>query len=354
MHRIVTSIVAVLVAAVTLGACGTDADNGTTTETGTDPVADAPAGELTKVSFALDWAPNTNHTGVFVAEELGYFDEAGLDVDILPYATAPVSELVSTGATDFGIAGQALVQLGRTAGLDIVSVYRVTQSEVGELVVLADRDDNESPADLDGMTFGGFGSPLYSAMVRTMIEHDGGAGDVREVVLDTGVYEALQSGRIDFTLTVSTWESINAQLEGHPYKSFQYQDYGMPELQAVGIISSDAFLGAEPETARAFVQAVQRGYQYAADNPDEASSILVEANPDTLGQSEELVSRSIEVLSQDGFWVADGVVTGSADPTIWEEYGRFLVENEVLMDSSGAMVTETPDWSEYYTDEFLE
>lgn len=345
MHRI-TVLLAALVLLLT--ACSTG--NGSA-ESSSEPAA---TDSRTKVSFALDWAPNTNHTGVYVADALGYFEEAGLEVEILPYASTPVSELVSSGSADFGIAGQAVVQLAHTAGLDVVSVYRVTQSEVGELVTLADRDDIQSPKDLDGLTFGGFGSPLYSAMVRTMITHDGGTGEITEVILDTGAYDALSSGRIDFTLGVSTWESINAEIEGRPYKTFQYQDYGMPELQAVGIVSSDAYLAANPDTARAFVQAVQRAYQYAAENPAEAAQILVEANPDTLGESEELVRRSIEVLSQDGLWVADGVTTGWANPQIWADYGQFLVDNRVLMDASGQPVIEVPDWTRYYTNEFVE
>lgn len=315
---------------------------------------EADPAEATQVSFALDWAPNTNHIGVYVADELGYFEEAGLEVEILPYASTPVPELVSAGAADFGIAGQAVVQMGRTAGLDVVSVYRITQSEVGELVVLADRDDITGPADLEGLVFGGFGSPLYQAMVRTMIEHDGGTGEFTEVILDSGAYEALSTGSIDFTLSVSTWESINAELEQRPYKTFQYQDYGMPELQAVGVVSSDAFMEAEPDTARAFVGALQRGYQYAADNPDEAAQILIDANPQTLGASEELVRASVGVLAGEGLFVADGVVTGSADPQVWEDYGTFMVHNGILIDPQGEVVTEAPDWSEYYTNEFLE
>lgn len=332
-----------LASALLLGACSTD-----------DASPPGDRSESTEVSFALDWAPNTNHIGVYVARDLGYFDEAGLDVEILPYASTPVPELVSAGAADLGIAGQALVQMGRTAGLDVVSVYRVTQSEVGELVVLADRDDITRPAELDGKIFGGFGSPLYRAMVRTMIEHDGGTGEFTEVILDTGAYEALSTGSIDFTLSVSTWESINAALESRPYTTFQYQDYGMPELQAVGIVSSDAFLAAEPDVAADFVSAVQRGYQYAADHPDEAARILIEANPDTLGASEELVRESVAVLAGEGFFVAEGTVTGSADPQIWEDYGSFLVDNEILVDAGGDTVTQSPDWSEYYTNDLLD
>lgn len=306
------------------------------------------------MTFALDWAPNTNHIGVYVADQLGYFAEAGIDLEILPYGSTPASQLVSAGEADFGIGGQATVQLGRTAGLDLVSVYRVTQTDTGALVTLGDRTDITRPADLDGLVFGGFGSPLYSAMAKTVIVNDGGAGDFTEVVLDSGAYDALEAGRIDFTLAVTTWEGVKVELEGNPFQTFSYQDFGMPQQQATGIVSSNAYLEANPELAAAFVQAVQRGYQYAVDNPQQAAQLLIEANPDTLSTSVELVERSTELLaSTDGYFAMEGRDLGAADPTAWAEYGAFLFENGYLVDAQGAPVTVAPDWSEYYTDDLL-
>src|SRR5690625_4070228 len=115
---------------------------------------DAP--DLTSVSFALDWAPNTNHVGVYVADELGYYEEAGVDVEILPYGSAPVSQLVSAGEADFGIGGQSGVQMARTSGLDIKSVYLITQTDSGRHVVLGDFLVQQWSRDLDGPTYCGY------------------------------------------------------------------------------------------------------------------------------------------------------------------------------------------------------
>lgn len=314
--------------------------------------ADA-GGDLTEISFALDWAPNTNHIGVYVADALGYFEEAGLEVEILPYGSTAATQLVSAGEADFGIGGQATVQMARTSGLDLVSVYRVTQTDTGRLVVLGDRDDITAPADLEGLTFGGFGAPLYTALAEATIRGDGGEGDFEEVVLDTGAYEALSQGRIDFTLSVATWEGVQADIDGHPYREFRYQDFGVPDQQSTGIVSSDAYLEAHPDSATAFVRAVARGYEYAAEHPEEAADLLIEANPDTLGNAEELVRRSAEMLAADGYLVSDDRGIGTANPEAWEEFGDFLLSGGFLADSSGAAVTEAPDWSEYYTDEYL-
>jgi len=244
------------------------------------------------------------------------------------------------------------VQLARSAGRDVVSVFQVTQTDTGQIVFLGDRDDIMRPADLDGLTFGGFGSPLYSALARAVVQDDGGTGEFEEVVLDTGAYEALSQGRIDFTLSVSTWEDIQTEIDGHPYGSFRYQDFGVPDVQSTGIVSSDAFLENNPDAARAFVGAVQRGYGYAAEHPDEAAEILIEANLDTLGEAEELVTRSTRLLAE-RYFVADGVAVGEAVPEKWDDFGAFLIENGVVADDSGQTLTEAPDWSQYYTNDYL-
>ena len=341
IHRRVRVASFALAGVLVLSAC---------TAPGTDA---ADTDEREHVTFALDWAPNTNHIGIYAAEELGYFEDAGIDVEILPYGSTAVAELVSAGAADFGSAGQANVQLARTAGRDVVSVFQVTQTDTGQIVFLGDREDITRPADLDGSIFGGFGSPLYSALARTVIRNDGGTGEIQEVVLDTGAYEALSQSRIDFTLSVSTWEDIQADIDGHPYGAFRYQDFGVPDVQSTGIVSSDTYLEAHPDTARAFVQAVQRGYTYAAQNPDEAADILIRANPDTLAGAEDLVTRSARLLAE-RYFVADDVAIGAAVPEKWEEFGAFLLDNGILTDGSGDVVTETPDWSQYYTSDYLE
>lgn len=305
------------------------------------------------VTFALDWAPNTGHIGVFVADELGYFADAGLDVEILPYGSTSATQLVSAGEADFGVGGQSQVQMGRTAGLDLVSVYRTTQTDTGRIVVLADRDDITRPADLDGRVFGGFGAPLYTALARGTIAGDGGDGQFEEVALDTGAYEALSQGRIDFTLSVSTWENVQAELDGHPYREFRYQDFGVPDQQGGGIVSSGAYLDAHPEEAAAFVQAVARGYAYADEHPMEAADLLIEANPDTLGSAEALVRASAQLMSDEGYLRAEGLPIGAANPASWDAFGAFLFDGGFLVDAEGEPLAEEPDWSQYYTDEYL-
>src|SRR5690625_2517090 len=186
----------------------------------------------------------------------------------------------------------------------IISVIHITQPDTVRLVVLRDREDLQRPRDLAGLAFGGCGGSLLTALARAPIQGDGGAGEFTEVTLDTGAYEALSQGRVDFTLSVATWENLQTEIDGHPYREFRYQDFGLPQQQSTGIVSSDKYLEANPDAARAFVQATARGYEYAAQNPAEAADILIAANPDTLGTAEELVHRSMEVMAEEGYFVA--------------------------------------------------
>ncbi|MFT3945262.1 MAG: ABC transporter substrate-binding protein [Ancrocorticia sp.] len=351
-HRRAAKILAAGTAVVlTLTACGSTTSGSPTSGSSTSSSATG-ADQPADITFALDWAPNTNHIGVYVAQELGYFDDAGLDVEILPYGSTNVLQLVSAGEADFGIGSQSSVQMARTAGLDVISVLSATQTDAGRLVTMESREDITRPKNLDGKIFGGFGSPLYAAIVKKMITADGGTGEFTEVSLDTGSYEALSQGKIDFTLSVSTWEDVQGEIENRPYRAFRYQDYGVPDQHSLGIVSSDAFLSSRHDDAAAFVQAVARGFDYAAKNPKEAADLLIQANPDTLGTAEELVHRSTELLASE-FFVSEDRPVGATSPKMWENYGSFLFNNGILVDKEGKPLTEEPDWSEYFTNEFV-
>lgn len=351
-RRRLTAAAAALAGLALVACSAPGATPSATSPGGATPGSPSSSAEPVKVRFALDWAANTNHIGVFVADQLGYFAEAGLAVEILPYGSTNALQLVSAGEAEFGIGGQSAVQMARTSGLDVVSVFSITQTDAGRLVVLADRDDLTRPADLDGKVFGGFGAPLYSALAKATIQGDGGAGEFDEVALDTGAYEALSQRRIDFTLSVATWENVQAELENRPYREFRYQDYGLPDQHSAGIVANTAFLSAQPEAAAGFVKAVARGYGYAAENPSAAADLLIQANPDTLSTATELVHRSAELMAQQ-YLVAQGRPIGAADPAYWQGFGSFLFEGGFLIDAQGNPVTEEPDWSEYFTNELL-
>lgn len=313
--------------------------------------ASGAGGSPTTIRVALDWTPNTNHTGLFVAQQRGWFRDAGLDVQILPYNSTSPDTLVGSGAAEFGISFQNSFTFSKAAGADIVSVMAILQHWASEIAVRADRSDITSPRDLDGKTYGGFGDPGEVPKMAAVIKDAGGRGEFSTVVLGTSAYEALYGGQVDFTEPFVAWEGIEAQLRGEPLKTFRYTDYGFPDAYGVVLIGNGTWLGANPQAATAFVQAVQRGYQLAADDPATAAKLLLDANPGAFTQP-ELVDRSQRMLA-DGYLKDPAGRVGTQTASQWAGYSGFLYDAGVLVDAAGKPLPARPDFSSWFTDRYL-
>lgn len=303
------------------------------------------------IRIALDWTPNTNHTGLHVAQLQGWFADAGLDVEFLPYNSTSPDTLVSSGAAEFGISFQDSFTFSKAAGADITSVMAVLQHWGTEIAVRADRTDIVTPADLDGGVYGGFGGPGEVPKMQAVIRDAGGTGDFETVVLGTSAYEALYSGDVDFTEPFVAWEGIEAELRGEPLKTFAYTDYGFPDAYSVLLIGNSPWLAANPDAARAFVQAAQRGYQLGADDPARAAQLLMDANPGAFAEP-ELVTRSQDLLAAEYLRDASGVV-GPQTLEQWAGYSGFVVDSGVLAGPDGSPLTERPDFATWFTNDYL-
>ncbi|WP_245205738.1 MULTISPECIES: ABC transporter substrate-binding protein [unclassified Rhizobium] len=304
--------------------------------------------EKRPVRVALDWTPNTNHIGLFVARDKGFYRDAGLDVEILPYTDTSAGTLVANHVADFGIDGAIGLMTQRTAGADLVATYAIVQTETGRLVFNADRDDIRSPRDLDGKTYGGFGSAWENALIGSLIRHDGGKGEFETVTLGTSAYQALANGSVDFTLEVYTWEGVQAELEGVKQRAFRYADYGVPDEHTTLLASSQAFLNEKPELARAFLQATRKGYDFAVDHPDDAVELMIAANSDAL-TNRALVEASLKALIAGYYFRSEDGITGRIDSAKMKAIGDYLFQSKILKDADGKALTAAPDFSRFFT-----
>jgi ABC-type nitrate/sulfonate/bicarbonate transport system substrate-binding protein len=341
--RMIAAGVTVAGAALVLTACA-----------GTGGSSSSSSGEATTVRFALDWTPNTNHTGLFVAQEKGYFADAGLNVEILPYNGSYPDTLIDSGAAECGIGFQESSSVSMAAGANVTSVLALLQHWATAIGVNASNDAIQSPKDLDGKIYAGFGSPTEGPMLSTVIEEDGGTGQFETVTLSTSAYEAVYSGAADFTIPFATWEGIEAELRGEPFKMFQFTDYGMPDNYAVMVDCNTDWLAQNPETATAFVQALQKGYEDTQADPAAAGDILIAANPDVFSTDEakELVHLSQEMISSDYMLASDGSF-GTMTQERWDALGQWLFDNGLLVDANGSPLTSVPDWSAFFTNEYI-
>jgi ABC-type nitrate/sulfonate/bicarbonate transport system substrate-binding protein len=332
------SVLAALAAAPALALVGCGSSGGS---------AAGPASSPTTIRFALDWTPNTNHTGLYVAQQQGWFRDAGLDVQILPYNSTSPDTLVSSGAAEFGISFQDSFTVSKAAGADITSVLAVLQHWGTAIGVRADRADIRSPRDLDGKTYGGFGAAYEVPKMQAVIRAAGGKGDFKTVVLGTSAYEALYAGQVDFTEPFLAWEGIEAQLRNEPLKTFAYADYGFPDAYSVIVIGNSPWLAAHADAAKAFVGALQRGYQLGADDPAQAVKLLTDANPGVFTEP-ELVTRSQDLLAQRYLKDGSGKV-GTQTAATWSGFSGFLYDAGALTGPDGKPVTTKPDFSTWFT-----
>ncbi|MFI5500900.1 ABC transporter substrate-binding protein [Nocardia asteroides] len=303
------------------------------------------------IRFALDWTPNTNHVGLYVAAQRGYFADAGLDVQILPYNNTSVDTVIDAGNAEFGISTHNSSTFAQASGAQVKSVLAPLQHWATGIGVRADRADLASPKDLDGKIYAGFGDPGEKEALQQVIRNDGGTGDFTSVMLGSSAYEAVYSGKADFTVSYLAWEGIEAEHHGTPMRYFRYTDFGFPDAYAIVVDANKGWLAQNPDRAAKFVQALQRGYQFAADDPDAAAQDLIDANPGAFNDT-ALVFESQRMLAAQFMKNAAGKV-GPQTVQQWSANSGFLYRGGLLTGPDGKPLTTEPDWSTYFTDEYL-
>jgi len=316
------------------------------------PGSARPSGPATRVRLALDWTPNTNHLGFYVADAKGWYADAGIDLDILPYGTTAPEAILAAHQAECGISFQDALTFAVAAGAPIVSTMAILQHTAQDIAVLAS-SPIQRPKQLDGKTYAGFGYPNEVPTLQAVIRHDGGTGDFDTVTLDTAAYEALYQHRADFVITFAAWEGIEAGQRGIDLRTFKFTDYGFPDFYQVVLACDRDWLQREPQVAKAFVAATVRGFELAAHDPDEAAQILVAQNPGVFDANPDLPLASARYLAEHDLLVdADGNA-GTQTLTEWSGYSGFLFDQGLLVDGSGKRLAAAPDYGSLFTNDFL-
>ena len=335
---------------VGVAACGQSNDS---TKTAAD------GNGLTKVTFMLSWAPDTNHIGVYVAKNKGYFKQAGLDVDIVAVAQAGAEQAVNNGMADFALSNLTNVGIYTLKGAKIKQVMQVQQKPSAIWCSLASNKDIKSPKDFDGKTFATFGSNESDAVIRHMIQTDGGKGTFDKVTVGTSTFQTLSSKKADFGGFYATWEGVQADMYGPKLNCFTEPDYGVPgNADTIGVITSDKTISSNPGLVKKFVQATKKGYEYAYSHPDDAAAILVKEAPDA-NLKLDFVKKSMKTIVDDQYWgdpakIKDGSFTfGTNDTAGAQKYFDFLAEENAYTDSHDKVIHTAPVAKDISTDEFL-
>ena len=283
--------------------------------------------ENTPITFVLDWTPNTNHTGVYTAIAKGYFAEAGLDVTVVQPPDDGAEVLVASGQAQFGVSFQDTMAdaLSGDTPLPITAVAAVVQHNTSG-IVSRKGEGMDRPKGMEGHSYATWEWPVEQATVRQVVEADG--GDFSKVTLIpstvTDEVSALESKSVDSIWIFYGWAGVACEQAGLDIDYFAFADIDpVFDYYTPVIIGSDSFLAEQPEAAKAFVEAMAKGYTYAAEHPQEAADILMEAVPE-LKDSKDLIYASQEYLS--AAYIADAERWGVMDPARWEAFYSWLNE----------------------------
>lgn len=295
--------------------------------------------ELTPVTLMLDWVPNTNHTGFFVAQHEGYFEEVGLAVEIVQPGEVFAEQAVAGGATDFGVSFQEQLTLARADSIPLVSIAAIIQSNTSGFA--SRRGD--SPADWEGLQYGSFGSPFEEPTLRELMRCDGGNFDALEIV-GIGFSDSLallDQEQIDLAWIFYGWQGVQAAQQDIDLEIVMMEDWFecIPDYYTPVIIAAESTLEERPEVVRAFLEAVSRGFRFAIDDPLAASDILLDAVPEL---NLELVKDSQAWLSPR--YQSDAARWGEQDEVVWRAYSQWMADHGIISEPIQAERAFTNDF----------
>ncbi|MCL2202626.1 MAG: ABC transporter substrate-binding protein [Defluviitaleaceae bacterium] len=232
--------------------------------------------EYTQVTLVLDWTPNTNHTGFFVAMERGYFAEEGIQLEIIQPPEDGAILLVAAGHAQFGISFQEELLLAANsphAPIPVSAIAALASYNTSGILSLAEHNITRF-RDLEGATFGSWMIPLFDEIVRESVRMDGGNPDlvtfVPHMALDniTGIER-----EFDATWVFEGWDLVMAGEMGMDTNFFLFRDvnpvfdYYTPVL----IAHNDDL---DSTLTQRFMRASARGFAFARDNYAQAAEIL--------------------------------------------------------------------------------
>ena len=279
------------------------------------------------VRVALDWTPNTNHTGLLVARDRGFFDAVDLDLRLVEPGPTVALQLVAIGQSDFGITSQEYVTMARAQGIPVVSIASLYPHNTSGFASAPDRNI-QSPSDFAGKAYAGWGSEMEEVMIRTVMELDGA---------DASTVEFVNIGTIDFTTAVQLdiadfywvfygWQGVHAELEGIAFDFLPLRDLAeVLDYYTPVLITNERMLSDRPEFVARFLRAVAQGYTTAALAPASSAELLLDYAPEldrdlVLASQQWLAAKSVTVV---GEW-------GRQEESVWTEFAAWALENGLI------------------------
>ncbi|MEZ5180826.1 MAG: ABC transporter substrate-binding protein [Acidimicrobiales bacterium] len=305
--------------------------------------SDGSSASLRRFTVVLDWTPNTNHAGMYVAQAEGWYRDAGLDVRFVEPGEAGSLQGLVAGKADVAVSVQEEVLPAIAQGLPVQSVAAILEHNTSSLVSLAS-DGIETPSDLEGATYGGYGGPLEQALIDALVTCDGGdPSKVRSVDVGDADYRiGLERDQYDVVWIFDGWDGIRLDQADVATNRIELADQTecIPDWYTPLLATSTDVEAERPDDLRAFLAATARGYREAMADPSAAADALLAGAPDL---DPALVRASAEYLASR--YADDPASWGHQDPEVWARFTDFL-------DGAGMLDAEV-DPAAAWTDEYL-
>ena len=282
-----------------------------------------------KLKLVLDWTPNTNHTGLYVAMDKGYYKDAGIELEIVQPPEDGAEVLVASGKADFGISFQDTMAgaLSKDSPLPIKAVAAITQHNTSG-IMSRKGDGITTPKGLEGKKYATWDLPIEKAILKNVVEKDGGDFAKVELIPSTVTDEvsALSTKQIDAVWVYYGWAGISAKEKGFDFDYFAFKyinptfDYYTPVL-----ITNDDMIKNNGDTVKKFLEATKKGYEFAAGNPQDAAEILLKYAPEI---DSKLANASQEYLST--CYIDKDIPWGYIDSERWKNFYRWINDNNLL------------------------
>lgn len=332
-----------LAAAATLAGCGAyqGKSGDASASAGEGASAKSAPKSARKITFCLDYTPNTNHTGIYVAQAKGYFKDEGLTVKVVQPADGTAEAMIGSGQAQMGVSYQDYIAnaLSSKNPVAIEAVAAIIQHNTSG-IMSRKADGITSAKKMEGHTYATWSMPVEQATIKQVMESDGGDFDKLKMVpyeVDDEV-AGLKANMFDCVWVYEGWAVQNAKVQRYDvnYFSFVSMDKVFDFYTPV-IAANDDFAKKYPDVVKAFVRAAKRGYEYAIKHPKAAGDILLDAAPEL---SADLVQASAKYLADQ--YQADAKSWGVIDKSRWDAYFEWLndknlVENKLDVNSGWTM-----------------
>lgn len=292
-----------------------------------------PADEAKEIIVSLDWTPNTNHTGLYVALANGYYADAGLNVKIVQPPEGDAIAACSSGQVQFAVGYQDLLLPAFTSEtpMEVTAVAALLQHNTS-CIVSKKGAGMDTPKGLEGKQYLTWQSPIELAMMKNVVEADGGDFSKVEQIPDVPTDEAqdVNANPNHAIWIYYGWGGINAEVNNIEIDTFFFKDLNpVFDYYSPVLVANNQLIKDDPETVKAFLAATQKGYEYAVSNPDEAAQILIDSD-DTgaLDGCEELVKASQRWMADQ--YVADAPKWGYIDPARWNAFYNWVADEKII------------------------